>query len=277
MLKGRFAVSDPLSERGVRCRPCKPDPTGGSRSTPSTAARTCSRPTRPRNLGATRAARARRVRAGRGHAWPRRSASRRRRPTRLRARAREAAARAGRGLPHRLRGRLRQPPRRRGGRPRGVGGGEVAAGATQRHAAAVHRHPHQAARRRSCASARCARSTSSSTGLLDETGGKLPANFVVTLPKITAPEQVAALADAVRALEAAHGLAAGSLRIELMVETTQSILDERGAVALPRLVAAATRARRRRALRHLRLHRVAATSPRRTSTCATRPATSRST
>ena len=33
-------------------------------------------------------------------------------------------------------------------------------------------------------------------GLLDKTGGKLPANFVVTLPKITVVEQVAALVEA---------------------------------------------------------------------------------
>src|SRR6185436_2204496 len=32
------------------------------------------------------------------------------------------------------------------------------------------------------------------TRLLERSGGKLPPNFVVTLPKITAPEQVAALA-----------------------------------------------------------------------------------
>ena len=31
--------------------------------------------------------------------------------------------------------------------------------------------------------------------VLEKTGGKLPANFVVTLPKITTPEQVAALVD----------------------------------------------------------------------------------
>jgi citrate lyase beta subunit len=76
------------------------------------------------------------------------------------------------------------------------------------------------------------------TSLLDATGGSLPPNFVVTLPKITAPEQVAAMASACDAFEAARPLAHGSLRFELMVETTQSIFDEAGAIALPRLVAA---------------------------------------
>jgi citrate lyase beta subunit len=73
--------------------------------------------------------------------------------------------------------------------------------------------------------------------LLKETGGALPANFVVTLPKITARSQVAALAGAFDAIEKSRGLATGALRMELMVETPYSIFDERGAVALPSLVA----------------------------------------
>ena len=72
--------------------------------------------------------------------------------------------------------------------------------------------------------------------LLRETGGTLPSNFVVTLPKITAASQVHALAEAFDRLEASHRLASGSLRMELMVETPYSIFDEAGAVALPRLV-----------------------------------------
>jgi citrate lyase beta subunit len=73
--------------------------------------------------------------------------------------------------------------------------------------------------------------------LLKDTGGALPPNFVVTLPKITARSQVASLADAFDGIEQARGLAAGTLRMELMVETPYSIFDERGAVALPSLVA----------------------------------------
>jgi hypothetical protein len=75
--------------------------------------------------------------------------------------------------------------------------------------------------------------------LLDGSGGRLPANFVVTLPKVTVPEQVAALADLFDIFERESGLAAGSLKMELMVETTQSIIDHRGECALPLLVAAA--------------------------------------
>ncbi|MDT7543640.1 MAG: hypothetical protein QOE33_3544 [Acidobacteriota bacterium] len=75
--------------------------------------------------------------------------------------------------------------------------------------------------------------------LVEQSGGQLPANFVVTLPKITTPEQVAALASIYDAIEPRLGLAAGSLRFEIMVETTQSIFDSHGRVALPLLLAAA--------------------------------------
>ena len=75
------------------------------------------------------------------------------------------------------------------------------------------------------------------TRLLDRTGGALPPNFVVTLPKITAPEQVAALAQACEAFEYWRELPANSLTFEVMVETTQSIFGPDGSVALPKLVA----------------------------------------
>jgi citrate lyase beta subunit len=74
--------------------------------------------------------------------------------------------------------------------------------------------------------------------LLDETTGRLPANFVVTLPKITAVDQVETLARTFASLEKSRGLASGSLRMELMVETPQSIVDGNGAAALPALVRA---------------------------------------
>ncbi len=75
--------------------------------------------------------------------------------------------------------------------------------------------------------------------LLENSGGKLPDNFVVTLPKITIPEQVAALADLFDQLETANGLAANSLKLEMMIETTQSIINARGEINLPLLLAAA--------------------------------------
>ena len=66
------------------------------------------------------------------------------------------------------------------------------------------------------------------TRLLDGTGGALPPNFVVTLPKITAPEQVTALASACDALPSWRDIPHGTLRFELMIETTQSIFCRTG-------------------------------------------------
>lgn len=68
-------------------------------------------------------------------------------------------------------------------------------------------------------------------------GGRLPEGFVITLPKITAPDQVARLATACAVFEASHAMPNGSLGIELMVETPQSIFSPDGRVALPSLVA----------------------------------------
>src|SRR5262245_1637301 len=66
---------------------------------------------------------------------------------------------------------------------------------------------------------------------------KLPPNFVVTLPKITSPEQVVGLTSACDAFEYWRDLAAGTLRFELMVEPTPSIVAADGSIALPRLIA----------------------------------------
>lgn len=60
------------------------------------------------------------------------------------------------------------------------------------------------------------------TTLMSE-AGKLPAWFVVTLPKIQVVEQVSALADLFDLLEPKLALAKGALKFEFMIETTQSI------------------------------------------------------
>jgi citrate lyase beta subunit len=70
-------------------------------------------------------------------------------------------------------------------------------------------------------------------------GGRLPANFVVTLPKITISEQVATLAGLLARIEKQLGLTKGSLKFEMMIETTQSIINHRGEINLPVLLAAA--------------------------------------
>jgi citrate lyase beta subunit len=74
------------------------------------------------------------------------------------------------------------------------------------------------------------------TTLVETSGGHLPENFVVTLPKIVHPAQVATLADIFDLLEPKLGLPTGSLKMEMMVETTQSIINERGETHLPQLL-----------------------------------------
>jgi len=77
------------------------------------------------------------------------------------------------------------------------------------------------------------------TALVAETSGRLPDNFVVTLPKVTRPEQVSALATLLELLESGLGLPEGVIPLEIMIETPQSILDETGRAGLPSLVGAA--------------------------------------
>jgi hypothetical protein len=77
------------------------------------------------------------------------------------------------------------------------------------------------------------------TELLGKTGGQLPQNFFITLPKVTIPEESAALAAVCSRLESALGLRADMLQVELMIETPQSIFNERGKMNLLPLAAAA--------------------------------------
>lgn len=75
--------------------------------------------------------------------------------------------------------------------------------------------------------------------LLSRTGGKLPQNFVITLPKIVSAEQVAAMADLLSSLETANRLAHSSIPFEFMIETPQSIFGAEGSSNLPRFLDAA--------------------------------------
>jgi citrate lyase beta subunit len=74
------------------------------------------------------------------------------------------------------------------------------------------------------------------TTLFEESGNRLPENFVVTLPKITHPDHVKALTTTFEHLEKSFGLPVGTLKMEFMIETPQSIFDAKGACALPLLV-----------------------------------------
>ena len=74
--------------------------------------------------------------------------------------------------------------------------------------------------------------------LVERNQGRLPDNFVVTLPKITIPEQVSTLVALFAQLEKQLSLDDGSLKFEMMIETTQSIINHRGEINLPLLLAA---------------------------------------
>jgi len=77
------------------------------------------------------------------------------------------------------------------------------------------------------------------TELAAKARGNFPAKFYVNLAKITVPGEVTALAKACAHLETLLGLAPGTLKIELMIETTQAVLNDRGEANLVPLVDAA--------------------------------------
>ncbi|BDS11304.1 DUF6986 family protein [Aureispira anguillae] len=64
--------------------------------------------------------------------------------------------------------------------------------------------------------------------LCSETGGQLPDNFVVMLPKVTIAAQVEAMVQLFELLEKANNIEPNQLKMEMMVETTQSIMAEDG-------------------------------------------------
>lgn len=77
------------------------------------------------------------------------------------------------------------------------------------------------------------------TTLLESTG-ELPAGFVVTLPKITVPAQVAALHENLMRIETRFRRQPQSIPIEVMIETPQVLIDPRGVCAIPALIDAAS-------------------------------------
>jgi hypothetical protein len=77
--------------------------------------------------------------------------------------------------------------------------------------------------------------------LIAKSKGKLPQNFVVTLPKVNLREQVIALVGLFDLLETRLGLPAESLRMEIMIEQTQAIYGPDGLVSIPQLIDAGER------------------------------------
>jgi citrate lyase beta subunit len=69
-------------------------------------------------------------------------------------------------------------------------------------------------------------------------GGRLD-GFVVTLPKVTSVAQVESMAVVCGRIEEAHGLASGTLRFEIQIETPQSILGPDGTALVARMIHAA--------------------------------------
>ncbi|MET9441874.1 aldolase/citrate lyase family protein [Streptomyces sp. NPDC006610] len=75
------------------------------------------------------------------------------------------------------------------------------------------------------------------TGLMR--AGGLPDGLLLTLPKVTCPEQVTAMVRLLEAFEKAHGLPSGRLGFEIQIETSQAILAADGTATVARLIQAA--------------------------------------
>lgn len=77
------------------------------------------------------------------------------------------------------------------------------------------------------------------TALSRNGSGRLPGNFVVMLPKVVSAIQVNTLVDLFDQFEHAGLFPEGSLRMEFMVETTQSVIDSSGRIPIREFVRAA--------------------------------------
>ncbi|WP_103528374.1 aldolase/citrate lyase family protein, partial [Streptomyces sp. SM12] len=72
------------------------------------------------------------------------------------------------------------------------------------------------------------------SGLL--AGGALPGGLILTLPKVSYPEQVTAMVRLCEAFESARGLPPGRLGFELQIETSQAVLGADGRATVARLI-----------------------------------------
>lgn len=76
------------------------------------------------------------------------------------------------------------------------------------------------------------------TTLLNKTGGVLPENFVVMLPKVTIPEQMTTMVRLFEIIEKQNSLRQQTLKMETMVEATQIVMDDEGRNPLMRIIRA---------------------------------------
>lgn len=74
---------------------------------------------------------------------------------------------------------------------------------------------------------------------LGQLRGRLPQNFVVTLPKAVSPSEPRALADALDIIERESGLPAGAVKVEIMIESAAALADSEGRCPLLSMVQAA--------------------------------------
>jgi citrate lyase beta subunit len=65
-----------------------------------------------------------------------------------------------------------------------------------------------------------------------------PPGLILTFPKVTSAKQVVALCELLELLEDRLGLPMAALRFEIQIETTRSIVDAKGRLAVPKLIAA---------------------------------------
>jgi hypothetical protein len=75
--------------------------------------------------------------------------------------------------------------------------------------------------------------------LVERSGGALPSELVITLPKVTHTAQTATLAGLLTRLERRHGLPERRLMVEIMVEVTQALFDPEGRCRLLAIAEAA--------------------------------------
>lgn len=74
--------------------------------------------------------------------------------------------------------------------------------------------------------------------LIEKTGGRIPENFVVTLPKIRRDGEVKDLRERLEKFEEENDLPGGAVKIELMIETPQAVISEKGKIAFRKLLRA---------------------------------------
>ena len=77
------------------------------------------------------------------------------------------------------------------------------------------------------------------TKLVELTGGKLPCNFVITLPKVISASEISTFVAFLKFLETKLELQENSLGLEFLIETASAFFNSNGEFALPKLLEAA--------------------------------------